>query len=44
MIVLRLLFCLILDFENSENKIKDDIGDKKHSYVKWISGKKFIIL
>ena len=28
-IVLGLLFCLILDFENSENERKDDVGDKK---------------
>ena len=28
-IVLGLSFCLILDFENSENERKDDVGDKK---------------
>ena len=28
-IVLGLSFCLILDFESSENERKDNVGDKK---------------
>ena len=41
-IVLGLSFCLILDFEDFDNEIKDDIGDKKtatlnHECYSWLN-------